>query len=243
MIERKSVLSRRGKILTFFSLVVALTSAVVAAFNLASPLFPPFTIQVANHIAAEPEPVSYQQHYAFPEITFQTPALDANTTLQGNVTLCCLKYLPLQPPSGSFVTPDLFVFSATQYIAMKGGANANPWMSPSEASITAGGAFPNYTLNGPAGTEILSIQFTPKTSGVYYLLVESRNGETQGRLYLTYYKSQIVENPWVYRVQLSFGILSILGFIATAVEAYRTFRAPEEMIKFHPRQLLFKVCG
>lgn len=235
------VLSRRGKFLTLFFFVVAVTSAAVASLNLAAPLFPTSTMQVPVQLVPPAGPISNEPYYTFPEITFQTPALDANTTLYGNVTLCCLLTMPRTTNGLTyFSTPELFVFSESEYITMKGTSSATPWTSPSEASIS-GDTFRNYTLNGPAETEILSIHFTAKDPGVYYFVVESRNGETQGHLYLTYYKSEIVENPWVSRFQWGFGVLSILGLIGGAYEGYRTLKTPEEKIQWHPRELLFKV--
>jgi hypothetical protein len=237
MMERKMVLSRRGKLLTLFFFAVALASAVLASLNLAAAFFPASTMQVPVEIVRPPEqPISYT--YGFPELSFQIPAVEPYTTLRGNVTLCCLSHYP--NTQCGYIAPELFVFTDNQYVALKGETNPSLWNAPSEASIK-GDTFRNYTLNGPAGTETLLIQFSIKENSVYYVLVESHNGETQGDLYLTYYKSEIVENPWVSRFQWGFRVLSILGLIGGAYEGYRTLKAPEEKIQWHPRQLLSKV--
>jgi hypothetical protein len=239
MIERKMVVSRRGKIRTLFPIALALISAVVASLTLVSPLFPPSTIQVPVHIPPPPQAVSYEPGFTFPEITFETPSLEANTTLFGNVTLCCLKALPRTAGGSTYLsTPSLFIFSENEYIQMRGKSLAVPWNSPSEASIWQD-AFRNYTLNGPTGTETLSIHFTAKDPGVYYFVVESSNGEAEGHLYLTYYKSQIVQNQWVPFWQLIFGVLTVVGFIWAGIEGYHAYKTRKEMVRFRPRQLFF----
>lgn len=229
MMERKNVLRRRVKFLTLISLLVALTSAVLLGLNLASFLFPASTMQVPVPISPPSQVIPHEAYSSALEITFQAPPLDANTTLYGNVTLCCVLTMP-RTTNGViyFSTPELFIFSESEYITMKGTSGANPLNSPSEVSIN-GQTFSNYTLNGTAGTEILSIQFTPKHPGVYYFIVEAFNGETQAQLHLTYYKTQTVENKWVSGFQLSLQVLTILGLIVSAVGYFWTLRAPSSL--------------
>jgi len=221
------VLPRPRNILPFVYFAVTFTSAVVAGLILASSLVPPSTMEVLVQIVPSPGAISYPEGYSFPEITFQTPPLDSRTTYYGNVTLCCLFKMPGTANGVTyFSTPELFVFSQSEYIT----SSATPMTSPPEVSIN-GETFSNYTLNGTAGTEILSIEFTPKDSGIYYFVVESRNGETQAQLRLTYYTSQIVENKWPSRFQAFYAVLSILGLIVGPIGTLRTPRAREEMIQ------------
>lgn len=228
MIDWKMALRRRRKIIALASLIVALVSAVLAIFILASPLVPPSTVQVRVPIPSPRPSISYYQGYLFQWITFQTLSLEANTTYYGNVTLCCLNSLPTGSGRSTYLnTPDVIVFSESEYIAMKGTQYGNPLNSGYEVSIPEN-TLRNYTLNGEAGTEVLSIQFAPKYSSVYYFVVGLRNGETQGHLYLTYYKSQIVENPSVYHATLILAVFAVAGLFVNAIEKYLTFRTPDD---------------
>lgn len=223
MMERKTVRPRPRETLLFVYFAVTFTSAVVAGLVLVSPFFPPSVMEVPLRGISPAEPIPNIKGYTFPDISFQTPMLDSSRTYYGNVTLCCVfKELTSREGIVYFSSPELFVFADSDY-STRSTSNA-------EVSIN-GETFSNYTFNGSTGTEILSIQFTPKGSGVYHFVVNPGNNESQVYLYLSYYNTTTAENKWPSLFQEVFGVLSIPGLILGAMIALRTPRSREEKIQ------------
>jgi hypothetical protein len=223
MMKRNTVPPRPSNKPMFVYFLVIFWSAVVFGLGLVSPFLPPSVMEAPVQGISPPKSIPNIIGYSYPDISFQTPTLDSSTTYYGNVTLCCLHTMPRTSDNLPYFTmPVLYIFSDSDYSIR----------SPSTADASINGeTFNNYTLNGTNGTEILSIQFTPKGSGVYYFVVNPSNGECNGEcnvhLYLSYYKTQTFENklPFLLRV-----IPRVLSLFALVLGAYLTWRptSPEQ---------------
>jgi len=229
MTERKTPLRRRRKQIALLSLIVAVATGVPAFLNLAAAALPPSTKVVAVPIAPPPSPLSSEPLLSWQEISFETPSLDANTTLNGTVTLCCLHTMPRSLNGLTYFSPpQLYILSQNDYIAMKATKDGNPTNSHYEAAILEEN-FNNYTFNGPTGTELLWVQFTTSEPGAYYFFVELTNAETHAQLNLTYYENETVENSLASPIRLILGLVSIGSSCIAVYVEYRRYTESEKV--------------
>lgn len=228
MTDRKTLLRRRRKQIFLLSLIVAVATGVPTILNLAAAALPPSTKEVPVQIAPPPSPISAEPLLSWQEISFETPSLDANTTLNGTVTLCCLHVMPRTLNGLTYFSPpQLYILSQNDFIAMKATKDGNPTNSHYEAAILEEN-FNNYTFNGPTGAEILWVQFTTSEPGVYYFFVELTNAETHAQLNLTYYESETVENPLASPIRLGLGLVSIASSCIAVFVEYQKYGESEK---------------
>jgi len=115
---------------------------------------------------------SSEQYIGFQLITFDTPVLEANTTVAANVSLCC-RGTPAKDP---FDAPSVFILSASDYSEWQTALNRNPLnafpsTSPYEATTFGCDNLKNYTYNGSDGNEVIRTRFLTRETAVYCYLV------------------------------------------------------------------------
>jgi pyrimidine deaminase RibD-like protein len=149
-------------------LVIAVILLLIALYDTTSEssIFSRVTA-VAKHYPLSPISI---QDTGYQLITFATPVIDADTTVTGNVSICC-RYTP---PKDPYDAPSVFILSASDYSAWQNALdrnqlNAFPSTSPNEA--TTFGSLGNYTYDGASGAEFVTINFSTKETSVYYFLV------------------------------------------------------------------------
>ena len=173
-----------------------------------------------------------EQDASYQLITFSTPVLQANTTLAGNVSLCCKASAASDP----FSAPSVFILTSSDYAAwqsivnLKSQTNAFPSETPYEATTFGYDSLKNYTYEGPTGSEFISLSFLTKETSVYYFLVIGK-GETVFSLNLNA-TVWMISHPYKSIFQLATIAAMIATVILTWNEKNEAERHLQERITF-----------